>query len=74
MNMPEDTFDRDDGPNSDDLWEVSDPAMRQDRARQLSDDELLLAYKKLHSTKVIDNIWLPILEAEILRRGLQNPS
>jgi hypothetical protein len=43
-------------------------------ARELSDHQLLHYYDRLHHPDFIDDLWIPILEEEIRRRGLRPPS
>jgi hypothetical protein len=47
---------------------------RSAKVAQLSDAQLAYYYQALHAPAISDNRWLPLLEAEIKRRGLILPS
>jgi hypothetical protein len=48
-----------------------DFASRLERVRAMSDEELLHAHRVLSNARVVvDNLWLPMLEAEMQLRGL----
>ena len=44
------------------------------RARTLSDDQLLHYQQLLHDGGVEDALWLPVLDAEVVNRGLASQS
>lgn len=42
--------------------------------RRMTDQQLLHYYDRLHHPDLVDDVWIPILEVEIRRRGLRSPS
>jgi hypothetical protein len=47
-----------------------DELSRLQRVRAMTDEQLLADHARLHHPSLADDLWLPLLEAEIRRRGL----
>ncbi|MFD1944755.1 hypothetical protein [Paradevosia shaoguanensis] len=75
--LPADFPPDDDEPDHDDPISIevhTDYLLRRDRVEDLTNHQLVHAHRVLHNPSFDDKRWLPVIEAEMRKRGLIWPS